>query len=102
MGGNPAVISGSATDNTGTTQVRLEIYNRDTTQWWNGVDWQPGRTFVTATLDAGTTSRSWSYDFAPADPSTLMYWMTVRGFDDAGNPSGYVYRNFTVTLLQGD
>ena len=31
------------------------------------------------------------------DPQTLPYWMTVRSFDDAGNPSSYVYRNFTVS-----
>ena len=89
----PVVISGSATDNEGVTSVRLEIYDRDTVQWWNGAGWQPGRTFVTATLDAGTTSRTWSYDgFAPPDPQTLPYWMTVRSFDAAGNPSSYVYR----------
>ena len=76
----------------------MEIYDRDTVQWWNGTGWQPGRTFVTATLGAGTTSRTWSYDgFAPPDPQTLPYWMTVRSFDDAGNPSSYVYRNFTVS-----
>ena len=83
----------------GSTSVRLEIYDRDTIQWWNGTGWQPGRTFVTATLDAGTTSRTWSYaGFAPPDPQTLQYWMTVRSFDDAGNPSSYVYRNFEVAL----
>ena len=68
------------------------------TQWWNGAGWQAGRTFVTATLDAGTTSRTWSYGgFAPPAPQALQYWMTVRSFDAAGNASSYVYRDFKVS-----
>ena len=95
---SPVSLSGSASDDVGVVSVVVEIYNRDTTEWWNGSAWQPVRTSVAATLGAGSTSRSWSYGFDPPSAAVLPYWVTVRAFDGAGNPSAYRYRNFTVSL----
>jgi hypothetical protein len=65
--------------------------------WWNGTTWQSGRTTVDTVLGTGTTTRGRSYDFDPPTPATQPYWVTVRSFDAAANPSGYSYRNFTIS-----
>ena len=88
----PVTISGSATDNVGVTGVQVEIYDRDTTQWWNGTTWQTGRTQIAAALGGGTTSRTWSYTFDPPTPSTLPYWVTVQSTDST-TLSPYAYIN---------
>ena len=95
--GSPVSVVGSATDDVGVTQVVLEIYDRDTSQWWNGSGWQAGRTSLDAVLGAGTTSRAWSYGFSPPVPAASPYWVTVRSVDGAANMSPYSYLNFTVS-----
>jgi hypothetical protein len=73
----------------------LEIYDRDTGLWWNGTTWGT-RTAIDTELGTGTTTRTWSYTFNPGTPSPDPYWITVRSFDAATNPSNYTYRNFTA------
>ena len=93
----PVSIEGSASDDVGVTSVVLEIFDRDTSEWWNGSGWQAARTSFVALLDdAGALSSGWSYSFDPPSPASQPYWVTVRAFDAAGNPSPYVYRNFTA------
>ena len=94
----PVSVAGSATDDVGVTQVVLEIYDRDTSLWWSGAAWQAGRTSVDAVLGAGTTSRTWSYDFDPAAPASQPYWVTVRSRDAGGNASGYTFTNFAISV----
>jgi hypothetical protein len=92
----PVSVVGSSMDDVGVTGVALEVFDRDTGLWWNGSAWQAGRTTVDAVLGAGSTSRDWSYGFDPPVAASQPYWVTVRAFDAAGNPSSYVYRNFTI------
>ena len=93
----PVLVEGSATDDVGVSSVVLEIFDRDTGDWWNGSVWQEGRTSVLATLDAaGALSTGWSYPFDPPVVASQPYWVTVRSFDAAGNASPYVYVNFTI------
>ena len=95
------LVEGSATDDVGVSSVVLEIFDRDTGDWWNGSVWQEGRTSVLATLDAaGALSTGWSYPFDPPVVASQPYWVTVRSFDAAGNASPYVYVNFGV--VSGD
>ena len=88
----PVSIVGSSSDNVGVTSVMLEIYDRESTEWWNGAGWQATRTSFAATLaDPGAAVSGWSYSFNPPVASPQPYWVTVRGFDAASNPSAYVY-----------
>ena len=89
----PVVVEGSASDDVGVAGVSLEIYDRDTGLWWNGCGWQVARTGVDALLAGG----DWSYSFDPGSPASQPYWVTVRSFDAAGNPSSYVYTNFAAS-----
>ena len=89
----PVVVEGSASDDVGVAGVSLEIYDRDTGLWWNGCGWQVARTGVDASLAGG----DWSYSFDPGSPASQPYWVTVRSFDAAGNPSSYVYTNFAAS-----
>ena len=88
----PVVVEGSASDDVGVAGVSLEIYDRDSGLWWNGSGWQVARTGVDALLAGG----DWSYSFDPGSPASQPYWVTVRSFDAAGNPSPYAYTNFTI------
>ena len=93
----PVSVEGSASDDVGVTSVVLEVFDRDTSEWWNGSGWQAVRTSFVALLDdAGALSSGWSYSFDPPSAASQPYWVTVRAFDAAGNPSPYVYRNFTA------
>ena len=77
----------------------LEIFDRDTGEWWDGSAWQVARSSFDAVLDApGAASSGWSYSFDPPSVSSQPYWVTVRSFDAAGNASAYAYTNFTVLL----
>jgi len=86
----PLLLSGSVSDDTGVDRVRVLLFDRDTSMWWNGLGWQAGFTWVDATLDnPGATASGWSYLFAPPSLSSQPYWFEVRPFDVAdkfGNP----------------
>ena len=95
----PVVVSGSSSDDTGVSSVVLEIFDRDTGEWWDGSAWQAARSSFDASLDAaGEVSSGWAYSFDPGSVSSEPYWVTVRSFDAAGNASAYSYTNFTVLL----
>lgn len=82
----PVTITGTATDNTGITAVRVQIRNNATpTQWWNGTSWGAFG-FVLANLDnPGAANTGWSYTFTP--PAAGSYGLQTRAVDVAGNLS---------------
>jgi hypothetical protein len=93
--GMPITISGTANDNVGVTQVRVQIRLNPNT-WWNGTTFGPF-TYVTATLaNPGATSTTWTYTFTA--PQTGTYGFQARGVDAANNIGALsTWRNFTVT-----
>jgi hypothetical protein len=94
----PVLVAGTASDDVGVTEVVLEIFDRDTGEWWDGSLWQVDRSSFVAVLDdAGASSTGWSYSFDPPVPASAPYWVTVRAFDAAMNASAHVYTNFIVT-----
>jgi len=95
----PVSVSGSASDDVGVVEVRVEIYNRDLpqTRWWNGSGWQADRTFVNALLGSpGGVGTDWEYVFDPPEAAVRAYWVTVRAFDAAGNMSNRPATNFKI------
>ena len=91
----PVLISGSAADNAGVTQVRVSIRN-SALQWWNGTSWGAWA-YVPATLtNPNATSTDWSLSFTP--PATGGYGFQVKSVDAAGNVSANsMWRNFSAT-----
>ena len=100
---SPVTLSGSASDAGGVAEVRVEVFDRDTSKWWggDGVGWVDDRTQVSASLDApvGSTDVGWEYvfDLGGLDPSALRYWWTAQSIDVAGNKAVDATANFTVT-----
>ncbi len=45
---DPVVVSGTAFDEVGVAEVRVEIFDRETGWWWNDTGWQASRTYVFA------------------------------------------------------
>ena len=83
----PVVVSGSSSDDTGVSSVVLEIFDRDTSEWWDGSSWQVARSSFDAVLDApGEASSGWSYSFDPPSVSSQPYWVTVRRLMRRGTP----------------
>ena len=101
---SPVVLSGTASDAGGVAEVRVEVFDRVSGEWWGGTtaQWQTDRTFVTASLDApvGSTDVGWAYEFdlGGLDPSVERYWWTVQAVDVAGNKAVYSTSNFTVSI----
>ena len=100
---SPVTLSGTASDAGGVSEVRVEVFDRDTSKWWggDGVGWLDDRTQVSASLDApvGSTDVGWEYvfDLDGLDPvSTLPYWWTAQSIDVAGNKAVAATANFTV------
>ncbi len=93
----PVLVEGSASDGVGVASVTVEVYDRETTEWWDGSDWQSERTSVAAALfEPGGMVTSWSLPFDPDAVSPQPYWVNVRAFDAAGNASGFANTNFTI------
>lgn len=71
--------------------VTLQIRDTNTSQYWNGTDWQTDPTTVTPT---GTTS--WTYPLSSgALTSGHIYWIIVNAVDVVGNNSSSAPSNFT-------
>ena len=72
---SPVTLSGTASDAGGVAEVRVEVFDRDTSKWWggDGVGWLDDRTQVSASLDApvGSTDVGWEYvfDLDGSDPA---------------------------------
>jgi len=94
--GSSLTLSGAGTDDVGVTQVGVLIYDRDTSQWWNGSAWQAGFISVDATLTVpGGTATGWSYLFSPPSVSSQAYWYETRSYDGVGNSTALT-GNFTL------
>ncbi len=50
------MVSGTAFDDVGVAEVRVEIFDRETGWWWNGSGWQASRTYVFAIVDGAGCS----------------------------------------------
>ncbi len=77
--GRPVVITGTATDSAGISEVRVAVYRavEPVGQFWNGTTWQVAYTTVDATLTSpGATSTGWTYSF---DPPQSGGWYYVAG-----------------------
>ena len=92
------LMSGSATDNVGVSNVNIAIKNRTTGQWWSGSGWQATfKWFAVATLGTpGGTSTGWQYSWNPP-AGAGSYALQVRADDAAGNiDPTQPFVNFTV------
>ena len=83
----PATISGTATDDQSLAFIRLLIRDRGTGDYWNTTtnQWQSGVTWnTTATPPDGTTTQTWTYQFAPPT-GTGNYYARILVQDNTGN-----------------
>ena len=80
----PVNVSGTSSDASGVSSIRVSIQNTTTLQWWNGSGWVAASTFVNATLDTpGGTSTGYAYTFNPGVQGS--YAVQVRGVDTLAN-----------------
>ena len=92
----PLTFSGSATDDTGVSEVRVGIRDTANAQWWNGTGWQAAFAASPATLsDPGGTATDWSLTWTP--PSAGAYAVQVIAVDAADNVDPTKpWRSFTI------
>jgi Putative Ig domain/Bacterial Ig domain/Regulator of chromosome condensation (RCC1) repeat len=93
---SPILITGTATDNTSVTAVKLAIYRGvDGGQFWNGTTWQTAYTTVVASLSApNTTSTTWTYSFV--SPPGGYFGAIAVAFDANENFEVAPFRPFRV------
>ena len=61
---SPVTLSGTATDDVAVGEVRVEIYDRVTMEWWSDTGWQPVRSFVLADVTQPVPGdATWEYEF---------------------------------------
>gem|GEM_PF-2336679 len=90
----PIAMSGEATDNASVSRVELVIYN-DQLQTWDGTSFTSTYSRVIATLgNAGSTSASWTYDFAPSADG--QYYLQATAIDGGGNTGNSAWTQFTA------
>ena len=82
-------------------EVRVEIYDRVTTQWWSDTGWQPVRSFVLADVTQpvpGDATWEYVFDLDGLTPSSLAYWWTATAFDTSGNKAIRSTSDFKVVV----
>ena len=82
-------------------EVRVEIYDRVTTQWWSDTGWQPVRSFVLADVTQpvpGDATWEYEFDLDGLTPSSLAYWWTATAFDTSGNKATRSTSDFKVVI----
>ena len=93
--GDPAVLSGSASDNVAVSTVSIAIQNVLTNEWLqSGGFWGAERQGLATTLsDAGGAVTSWSYSVNISDGG---YWLFVDATDSSSNHGTIDNHAFTV------
>ncbi len=79
----PGILNGTAADSlSGIKYVRLLIYDKNTSQYWDGTTW--GSNLVE--LDTSYSSGKWSYDASGVQwVENHTYVLTARAYDKANN-----------------
>ncbi len=99
LGGRPATLSGTASDDTGVTAVEVAVKDRTGNQWWDPVtgSWGSYRWVDADLASSGATSTGWTFDFDDtADQGSGDYYVRVRSRDAAGNTSAVTGRRFSI------
>ncbi|MDB2686934.1 sulfatase-like hydrolase/transferase [Mariniblastus sp.] len=83
-------ISGFAEDDRGIGKLELEIFEKTSSQYWNGDDWVSEKSTVLAEVSSPKGMlTSWQYRFSPIDKSTKLkdidLKVSIKVFDLQGN-----------------
>lgn len=77
-------VTGTATDNRGLDEVRLQIKNLDNNRFWNGTGWQnTAKNIILEAPTFGQQNFNWTYSFTP--PAAVKVRVTARAYDRVNN-----------------
>ena len=95
----PVTITGEASNVNGVSTVEINVYSRDTEEYWDGSAWGVTRVWIPVTLsEANVVNPTWSYVFDSSTGTTVQdYWVPARAYDVNGALGGQYSLNFGVT-----